>query len=723
MPIKRYVKQAKKVLDSNWTGEFTVPSRYLYPHQWNWDSGFIAIGYARYNTDRAIKELTRLFKAQWKNGMLPQIVFDEKNLGTYYPEPDVWQTHLLSADAPENFLTSGITMPPIHGVAVLRIYEYSKEKEKVKEFLKWIFPKLLNLHRYFYNERHPDGNGLIYIRHPWESGMDNSPTWDEILERIDVSNVKIPPIKRKDIKVVDPEVRPQDIDYKRYIYLVELFKKNRYIERDIFRECPFLVYDPLFNSILSASNKALIKIADIIGFSVREPEEWYLLTKKGISENLFNPERKIFDAYDITKKKLINVDTAAGFMPLFGSAASYDQAQKIYEYLNSTSFCALHQGNCFTIPNYNTLKEDFSRKNYWRGPVWININWMLYQGLKSYGFREKAVQLAKNILELPIRFGFYEYFDSFDGRGYGSKDFSWTASLFIDISYEGNYLSKNPFKNIKRVLWKTIILNEYPEREEIKLPPGDIAQKLLTSIRDIESKRFVTHGAVNYKLLKHSKEYEEYKKAAASLRYFDLDILSSEGEKLAFWINLYNAMVIDGIISMEVENSVKEVLRFFSKLKYRIGKYRFSLDDILHGILRRNRKAPGKLFKQFILLDSRKRYMVKKLDPRIHFAVACGASSCAPVKFFTPENIDEQLDIAAKSFVNSSEVIVIPEENRILLSEIFKWHEKDFGGRKGVLDFIEKYLVDDDKIDFLELNKDKVNVYYLPYNWNINYGT
>ena len=70
------VRQARAVLDFNWTGEYTMPGPRLYPHQWSWDSAFIAIGYSHYDQERATKELRHLFEAQWKNGLLPQLVFN-----------------------------------------------------------------------------------------------------------------------------------------------------------------------------------------------------------------------------------------------------------------------------------------------------------------------------------------------------------------------------------------------------------------------------------------------------------------------------------------------------------------------------------------------------------------------------------------------------------------------------------------------------------------------
>jgi hypothetical protein len=336
--VGKYISKAQAVLNKNWSGSYTIPSASLYPHQWNWDSGFIAIGYSHYDTDKAIKELTHLFNAQWKNGMLPQIVFNKNSLGKYFPEPDFWRTD-LSPNAPDNYLTSGITMPPIHAVAVLKIYENANDGEKVKDFLKWIYPHLLSFHRYLYRERNPDGDGLIYIRHPWESGMDNSPSWDRVLDKIDFTTVPVPHYKRKDTESdVPPDMRPAKKYYDYFVYLLELFKKSGYEESHIAKECPFLIGGPLFNAILCASNEALIKISDILHEPYDEVEEWYKLTSSAIRNKLYHDEHGIFDAYDMRSGGFLELETASGFIPLFGGAASSKQAGRIYQYLNSKSF-------------------------------------------------------------------------------------------------------------------------------------------------------------------------------------------------------------------------------------------------------------------------------------------------------------------------------------------------------------------------------------------------
>ncbi len=716
--FKNYVKQAQKILDGNWTGRYTKPSPSLYPHQWNWDSGFIAIGYAHYNEDRAMQEIRSLFEHQWENGMIPQIVFNAQALGNYFPEPDFWQV-------PGSRLTSGITMPPLHAIACLHIYQHAKSRHKANDFLKEMFPKLMASHRYFYLYRDPDETGLVYIRHPWESGLDNSPSWDKALCHIDVDKDKLPPYERKDLKHgVPAEQRPSDDDYDRYVYLVDLFRRLNYDERKIYAECPFLILDVLFNSILCRADRDLMEIGNIIGQDIKEVKEWVDQTSKAISERMWSTERQQFDPIDLVSSEHIPSATAAGFMPLFGVAATTEQAERLYERLNSLSFCSLHQGNCFTIPNYDMAREEFDSKNYWRGPVWININWMLSQGLKSYGYQEKSDSMKKDLIQLPVRFGFHEYFDSITGKGYGSDAFSWTTSLFIDLVYEYYDQDKHTLIWFGRgdavTLKKRRILNQ--AHTFTSAPTEDLASKLMVAIGGLKETFYdMNRGLVDYKAMKNSAKYRTYLELAEQLQVFDLKSLVTQEEKLAFWINLYNTIVVQGIVELELASSVREVSNFFAHISYRIGDYTFSPDEIEHGILRSNARPPHRIFSVFRKNDPRREFALNTLDPRIHFALVCGSRSCAPISFYEADAIDEQLDIATKNFINSSEVIILPEKNKILLSQIFNWYIKDLGKRKDLFKFLLRYLNPDDKAKYLVEHMDTIEVEYLFYDWNLNH--
>jgi len=123
--------------------------------------------------------------------MVPQIVFSPNALGGYFPEPDFWQGE-RSANYPNGAMTSGITMPPVHAIAARRVLENAADPEGARTWLAGFFPRLLALHEYFYRERDPLKEGLVYIRHPWESGLDNSPVWDLSLSAIESTEPRFP---------------------------------------------------------------------------------------------------------------------------------------------------------------------------------------------------------------------------------------------------------------------------------------------------------------------------------------------------------------------------------------------------------------------------------------------------------------------------------------------------------------------------------------------------
>ena len=172
--------RAEEVLRRNDMGEWTRAAPDLYPHQWSWDSGFIAIGLAHLDTARAARELTGLFAHQWKNGKVPHIVFNpEAPPDSYFPGAEHWASAGRFPDAPPAPpYTSALCQPPTHALGALRVWEVAREtgEEYVgRSILRELYPRLLLWHRYLLTERDPEGSGLVTIYHPWESGTDNSP--------------------------------------------------------------------------------------------------------------------------------------------------------------------------------------------------------------------------------------------------------------------------------------------------------------------------------------------------------------------------------------------------------------------------------------------------------------------------------------------------------------------------------------------------------------------
>jgi hypothetical protein len=423
------VEQAKAILSLNWTGEYTQPGPRLYPHQWSWDSAFVALAYAHYDQGRAEKELRHLFEAQWSNGLLPQIVFNAR-FRDYFPGPSFWHAK-ESPHAPKRQETSGVVMPPIHASAVLAVYKGGG----TREFLEYAFRKLEAWHEYLYRERDPDDEGLVYIRHPWESGMDNSPMWGTILLRLHLRAEQIPRYKRADTHVVSSEDRPVDAAYDRFAYLVKFFADRDYDEARIREDCPFLVQDVLFNSLLCRAEHAMAEMARILGEDPAPFEQRSQKTAQAIEKKLWDEKRGIYVDYDLVSGRPIHVYFAANFSPLFAGIPDKKRAERLVDALENDGF-GLADESITPVPSYDIHGLGFSPVTYWRGPVWLNINWFLMHGLEDYGYRQHADRLRKSIIELCREEGFHEYFDPMTGQGHGSDLFSWSAALLIDVLTE-----------------------------------------------------------------------------------------------------------------------------------------------------------------------------------------------------------------------------------------------------------------------------------------------
>ena len=179
--------------------------------------------------------------------MIPHIVFnaDEK---TYFPAADFYQV-TRSDNAPTHVGTSGLTQPPVHTIACYYIYHNHPDKDgEGKEFLRKSFKHLKNFHRYLLTARDPESSGLVTLFHPWESGTDNSPIWDETFSRIKVKD--LPKFKRLDIAAVEgqKDMRPSDDTYNKFIYLIEIMKKYNYNDELVYENTPFKIKDVLFSS-------------------------------------------------------------------------------------------------------------------------------------------------------------------------------------------------------------------------------------------------------------------------------------------------------------------------------------------------------------------------------------------------------------------------------------------------------------------------------------------
>jgi glucosylglycerate hydrolase len=438
--------QAARVLRRNSLESWTRPAPTLYPHQWSWDSAFIALGLAHLDDRRAAQELETLFSGQWATGKLPHIIFNpDAPPKSYFPDAERWNSSALSSDAPDERQTSGLCQPPVHAIAVLRIWEAAQNRGEerrfslARSFLSQSYPRLFSWHRYLATARDPEGSGLVTIYHPWESGTDNSPRWDETLEAVEVGE-DLPPYTRYDLEhVSDPSQRPSNEEYDRYLWLLELLKRARYEEAEIYESHPFLVKDVLFSSILVAANEALLKIAEVVGADEGEREHvrsWIKRGREGL-EKRWDEELKLCLDYDLRAEEPARVRTVGGFAPLIAGGLSQERLEDLLKTLDSPAFAGNPELRWSLPPSTSPEEPGFHPRSYWRGPVWPVANWLLWWSLLRAGEPERAERMRRETLDQLAEGGFAEYFEPFTGEALGSSDQSWTAAVALDFLAAG----------------------------------------------------------------------------------------------------------------------------------------------------------------------------------------------------------------------------------------------------------------------------------------------
>jgi glucosylglycerate hydrolase len=433
------VARAAEVLRENDMGGWTRASPTLYPHQWSWDSAFIAIGLAHIDTGRAAGEIRSLLEHQWKNGKVPHIVFNpDAPPESYFPGPEHWSSAADSPDAPPDpDRTSGLCQPPVHAVAALRILQVAEARgegvTEAREFLREVYPKLLAWHRYLLTQRDPEGSGLVTIYHPWESGTDNSPRWSAALEKVEVG--EIPEYERLDLEhVPDPSERPTGIEYDRFIWLVEVIKEARCHDGVLYDTCPFLVKDVLASAILVRANEALLEIAGVANASDEDREKirgWIERGRQGL-EGRWDPELGLCLDYDLRTGEPLRASTIAGFATLIAGTEDPDRIEAHIRTLDSHAFTGNPDLRWPLPPSASPDEPGFQPRNYWRGPVWPVMNWLLWWSLKKSGERKRAARLKSDALTQLSDGCFGEYYEPFTGEALGSNDQSWTAAVALD---------------------------------------------------------------------------------------------------------------------------------------------------------------------------------------------------------------------------------------------------------------------------------------------------
>ncbi len=437
----KMIEEAIKVIINNDRGGFTIPTNRLYPHQWNWDSAFTALGISLFDKTRSWQELIMLINAQWRDGMIPHIIFHQ-NDPDYFPGPDQWKINAKSK-------TSCHSQPPVLASIIWQMVKRGNEYDKLKAGT--LFNSIMAYHKWYFLARDPSKEGFISIVHPWESGRDNCPDWDIGLENIKIPN-DISSYSRRDISHVDKSERPTKDHYDRFMSILHFGRNCNWNKTIMHFGGPFSAVDPGVNFIFLRANKDLLLLAKHLNYIhvIDEIKNWISILNKGC-QKMWNEQVKSFTAFDRRNNCFSDAITNASLLSLYAGAGTSKQKKYIVDHCKRIlDICS------YGMPSLDPNHQSFESKRYWRGPIWCVMNYMIAIGLEDEGEYKIAEKIRNDTIKLIESYGMAEYFDPHTGVGLGGKDFSWTAAIYLELCKEKIDVSLiNNFKNKKNGFNKT----------------------------------------------------------------------------------------------------------------------------------------------------------------------------------------------------------------------------------------------------------------------------
>jgi hypothetical protein len=416
----RVTELATAVLRRNDSGRYTLPSRSVYPHQWNWDSALAALGWAELDPARAWTELESLAGARDRDGMIPHIAFRSGLLpwltaARYLPGPRWWGRR-TGADGRR---ISGITQPPLAATCMRLLFDDHPDEPRARALLE----PLHGWHRFLLDARDPHRHDEPVLIHPWESGRDNAVEWDGPLWRV---LPEVIAVRRRDTDSVDAAERPSHEHYRRFLTLVRQGTATGWDQRELARTGRFRVHDAGFSAILARACLDLAEVAERLGEPRVADESRSAGERVAAALKARAGSDGLIGAVDAIDGTPLPVTSAGSALALVAPGLD-DKQIAVGRTLVLDGALASRYG----VRSLERAHPERSARNYWRGPVWANITWLAALGLHLHGEERAAGTLVDRMVLAAEGDGMREYYSPESGRGLGARDFAWTAALCL----------------------------------------------------------------------------------------------------------------------------------------------------------------------------------------------------------------------------------------------------------------------------------------------------
>jgi hypothetical protein len=224
--------------------------------------------------------------------------------------------------------------------------------------------------------------------------------------------------------------------------------------------------------------------------------------------------------------------------------------------------------------------------------------------------------------------------------------------------------------------------------------------------------------AFAYAAFANSREFAALRAAARALAAFDSAALHI-GLRLAFWLNVYNALVLHAIVARRARGGVRALGDFFSASAYVVGGHAFTLDEIEHGLLRVNAPRMGFGGAPLARNDPRRACTPYVFDDRVHFAMYSACRSSPPPRAYRAEGLDAALEVAARAYLGQH-VRVEDGGATLVVPKVFDWYAADFGGEDGVRQFVIARLRRDEDVAAIDAAGGRPRLRYVEFDWSLN---
>lgn len=382
--LDRILVRSREVLESSWRPDagFCPPNTTVYPHQWLWDSCFHAIAWNALDDERAVVELSACFDAQLPNGFVPHIRYLAPN-----------------TDRGPNPMRSSYTQPPIFAHAAAELARSGQQipdsvLSKIDAALHWLWRDRLG------------EDGLLRIVHPWESGADDSPRWDDW---IGLDAYHRPAYRKVDIRLRDHT----------HFDAAEVATWSS----------EFVAAPAAFNAFAAHAAFELAELRQDVAWTQRGAE-----LAAAMDAALWDDDQGLWvDQAVVGGGTSVRIPTLDG---VFGALVTNDdrRAARALSQLSDPQRFGTGHGLAFLPPGHARFQAD----QYWRGPAWPQLNYMAYVAAKRRGADDIVASIASMSLDASQRSEFAEFWDPLSGRGLGAIPQGWAALAAVFATRESS---------------------------------------------------------------------------------------------------------------------------------------------------------------------------------------------------------------------------------------------------------------------------------------------